>query len=225
MAWSWGGAGGGAVAGFATGSMIGGPIGAGVGTMVGAIGGGLFGGGKKKQYDPLAGIRSQLESLAKQAPEIAARGKKFTREYADKLKTEGLQQIGENIYAERGFGRTSLENELQRKLYSDVTDVVTQSDLNWDKWALGEQRSALTQAMGVPVMEEGDTWGDQLLDVGSSMLGQHLGQLGKKEQVQDKPAGEGFKSSFEKTPSGYMSSGSGSRPLVDDFMKYYYANK
>src|SRR3990167_10254488 len=66
----------------------------------------LFGKKKKQTDDPLAGIRQQLMALSGQVPGLVARQKELTAQRIGEAKEEGTRDIGENVYGERGFGRT-----------------------------------------------------------------------------------------------------------------------
>jgi hypothetical protein len=182
MAWSWGGSGGGAVAGFGTGAMLGGPIGAGVGTIIGGIGGGLMGGKKQSRdvADPLASLRAQLQALAGNIPGQVAKQKEINAERVGRLRSEGSQNIAENIRAERGFGNTSLQDELNRKMEADYLAKQNEADLAADQWGTTTTAEILKGTAGMyPSMTElpeEENWQANLLGMGANMAMQNWQQ-------------------------------------------------
>jgi hypothetical protein len=152
--------------------MWGNLIGAGVGLL-----GGLLSGSKKKQevQDPLAGIRAQLQGLAGQIPGMVARQKENIAKEYGALKDQGQKQIGEDVYATRGFGRTSIEDRLRNELYDKLARGQSADELNAEKWGLSEQARILGSLPATPVQEE--TTNPWWQTVGES-LGQAFGQGG-----------------------------------------------
>jgi len=179
MAFSWGGAGGGALAGFGAGAMVGGPIGAGVGTIIGAVGGGLMSGKKKSQdqADPLAGIRAQLQSIAAGIPALVEKQKANIRDIYAGYKTEGTQGIGENVYAERGLGNTSIYDRLKAELYDKLAKSQAEAELNAEMSGLSTQANILSGTASMynttPPPEEGPSVTSQILGQGANLLTQN----------------------------------------------------
>ena len=175
-AWSWGGAGGGAAAGFAAGGAIGGPIGAGIGTMAGGILGGFAGGGKKEQYDPLANIRKQLQDLAGQVPGLTARRKELIADLFKTAGEEGKKGIQEFTHAERGFGASTMELDLERKLLADLAKGQTGAELEAELGGINLEAGLLGQAAGMyPPEDTTPSFGTQLMGMGGKLLGEEIG--------------------------------------------------
>ena len=178
------------------GSIIGGGIGSfgGPGTMaIGAgIGGGIggmFGKKKKSKDDPLADIRAQLQAigqrqlgLAGQVPGLVEKQKQQIRDIFGGYKKTGLEQIAENIHAERELGGTSIEPRLQQELFdklakgqaaaeleAEMGGIKLQSDIfGTGANILGESGKFITPETTTP------DWTTQLLGAGGQLLGQEF---------------------------------------------------
>ena len=143
---------------------------------LGAIGG-LFRSKKKRDVqDPLAGLRQQLQSLASGIPAQVAKQKELTASRVGEARRTGLQDIGENIRAERGFGNTSLQDRLNFELIDKLTKSQSEADLASDIWGTKQQADILsgTASMypGAPPEEE-PSWMTNLLGIGTNLAVQN----------------------------------------------------
>ena len=175
---NWLGAGGGYLGGGLAGFSIGGPVGAGVGAVLGGLGG-LFMGGKKKQDDPLAGIRAQLQALYTQVPDLVNKQKELIKQSYGDIQEQGLSDIGEQYQAGKGFGKGStMENQARSKLMNDIARSLAADELAAEQWGLGAKESILKSEMGTypaPTDTTEPAFGESLLGVGGQILGQQLG--------------------------------------------------
>lgn len=140
----------------------------------------LFG-DKKKQRDvpdPLASLRSQLQALAGQVPAQVAKQKELTAGRIGEARRTGIENILENLRAERGFGASSLEPRLTAELQEKLTRAQSEADLASDIWGTGEQARMLAgTARMYPSQpeeeEEEPSWATELLGFGSQMAVQN----------------------------------------------------
>ncbi len=112
----------------------------------------LFGGKKKQSRDvpdPLAGIRQQLQALAGQVPGLVEKQKANIRDIYSGYKTEGEQGIGENVYAERGLGRTSIYDRLKTELYDKLAKSQAEAELNAELGGISTQANILSGTAGM----------------------------------------------------------------------------
>lgn len=177
MAFSWGGMGGGAASGAMLGSIF-----PGIGTAIGAIGGGLlgaFGGGRDaSKDDPLAGIRAQLNAvasrkmaLAEEVPGLVGRQKQLIGERYGREKEQGIQGIGENVYAERGMGRTSIFDTLRTNLIERLAQGQSADELAAEMAGLQMQSNILGGAGGLYGAAAGVPYPEQQPSALSGILG------------------------------------------------------
>ena len=145
----------------------------------------LFGKKKKAQQDdPLAGIRQQLMDLSSGVPALVARRKEAIKNmFADYQKT-GMENIQENVHAERGFGKTSLESSMTTDFMDKLAKSQAEEELNADFQGLQTQGNLLRLAggMGVtaPTAEE-PSFMSQILGMGSQLAFQQAGMSGLEE--------------------------------------------
>jgi len=170
------------------------------------FGASLFG-GKKKQDDPLAGIRQQLMSIASGIPsQVSAMKEQIGKEYGA-ARTEGTKGIQEDIHATRGLGKTTLEDRLQTELLDQLARGQASAELGAERWGTGAQISALQGAAGVPFPEEQAGWQEQLLGLGGQMFGQQLGYNGLEGLMKPQNAGIDVSKWAEEIPTAIHSFG------------------
>ena len=138
----------------------------------------LFGRGKKKeQYDPLAEIRNKLMGLADEIPGLVAKRKERIGELFGEAKRTGMEGIEENIHAERGFGRTSIEDRLKTELIKKLAGGQAEAELGAEEWGLASRANILSGMSGLmpePV-EEKPSLLEGLFELGGEYLGQEFG--------------------------------------------------
>ena len=151
----------------------------------------IFGGGEKKKTleDPLAGIRAQLQSLSGEIPGMVEKRKELLRQQFGATREQGLEDIGEEYQAGRGFAPMS---SMERGARGDWMDKIARSlaseELGAEEWGVGQQRATLSAAMGAPgqYVEEPPSFGEQLLGTYGQMAGQSLGMIQLKDLFGDK---------------------------------------
>lgn len=175
------------------GSSIGGAIGGGIGLFGGpgmaALGAGAGAGigsmfdPKESKDDPLAGIRQQLQSLASRVPGLVSRRQEQIRDIFGEARETGLEDIGEEMRGERGFGATTIEPErrveLLRKLGLSESEALLQAEfggLELEAGILGRMGEFTRMPTEEPSFVE------QLFGVGGELLGQELG-FGRLEDI------------------------------------------
>lgn len=150
---------------------------------IGAIGIGSSLFGKKKQVDdPLAGIRQQLLNLSGQVPGMVARQKELTASNIAEARKEGTESIGEDVYASRGLGRTSIYDRLRTELIDKLAKTQAEADLQAEMGGLSLQGNLLNQAAGVNVPAEQPSMMSTLLGAGAEFAGQQFG-LNRLEDI------------------------------------------
>lgn len=134
----------------------------------------LFGG--KKQEDPLAGVRSQLQSLASGVPDLVARQKAQIADRYAQEKKQGIEDIGEEVYGARGFGRTSIFDKLRTDLVDKLSRAQSADELAADQWGTTTQANILGN-MGSMVPKQTETQSPltTLLGSGIGLIGKQLG--------------------------------------------------
>lgn len=133
--------------------MWGSLIGAGVGLL-----GGLLG-KKKEQYDPLASIRGQLQGLAQNVGGIVQQEKQANQRRATMARESGTRGINEGVYANRGMGRTSIQDRLSSELSDKLFASQAEADLAAEKWGVDEQARILGSMAGMyPEQQEEPNW-------------------------------------------------------------------
>ena len=151
---------------------------------------GAFGGGEKKRetFDPLAGIRQQLQALAAGVPEMVEKRKARLRELFGEAKELGLQDIGEEFRGERGFGASTMETRRRSKFIEDLSKSLAGEELAAEEWGAGRQASFLGSAAGIKpeLLPEEAGWGEQLMGMGGEMFGQELGYNRLQDLFKDK---------------------------------------
>src|SRR3990167_6407225 len=155
--------------------------------MAVGVGASLFGKKKKKsQEDPLAPIRQQLMALSGQVPEMVARQKRLLGERYGTLREEGVRDIGENVYAERGLGRTSIYDRLRTELIDKLARSQAESELQTEMGGLELQSGILGRAGGLVTSEQPEveepSLTSKLLGAGASLIGQEYG-MGRLEDI------------------------------------------
>lgn len=148
-----------------------------------------LGGKKQSQNDPLAGLRASLqaissrqEALAGQVPGLVAKQKELLGQRFGEAKTEGIRDIGENVYAERGFGKTSIYDRLRTELIDKLAKSQAEAELEAEFGGLKLQGDILGQAgtmlgstSGMYPAEEGPSFMSKLLGAGAGLVGQEMG--------------------------------------------------
>ena len=90
----------------------------------------LFGNKKSSQDDPLAGIRQQLLALSGQVPEMVSRQKELIGERFKEAEQKGVESIGEDVYATRGFGKgTTIYDRLKTELIDKLARSRAEAEL------------------------------------------------------------------------------------------------
>ncbi|MBM3701732.1 MAG: hypothetical protein FJW63_01865 [Actinobacteria bacterium] len=138
----------------------------------------LFGRKKKQDVsDPLAGIRGQLQALAGQVPALVARQKELIGQRFAEAKREGIQDIGEDVYAGRGLGRTSIYDRLRTELVDKLAKSQAEAELSAEFGGLQQQASILGGTAGMyptaQPAEEGPSTLSKILGAGTSLLAQN----------------------------------------------------
>lgn len=128
--------------------------------------------GKKKQdtFDPLAGVRSQLQALSSQIPGLVSKQKESIGKTYESAKKEGLINVAEDVHANRGLGRTTLEDRLRTDLLDKLAQSQSREELAADQWGLQGQMGALSSMAGMypPQQQEAASpWGDMLVGGGA----------------------------------------------------------
>lgn len=201
--WSWAGMGGGAMSGASMGSSFG-PWGTVIGGVGGAILGGFAGGGEEKEDedDPLADIRAQLRALSSEVPGLVAREKALIGERFGEAREKGIQDIGESVRGERGFGSSSIEERLKAELIDKLARSQSEAELAAEMKGLQMRSNILGQVGQFTPTEEEPTFGEQLLGIGGELLGTELGygRLEKLLGTQKSPT-EDTEEEIKKRPS------------------------
>lgn len=129
-----------------------------------------FGGKKKEQADPLAGVRGQLQALSSQIPGLVAKQKESIGKTYEGARKEGLINVAEDVHATRGLGRTTLEDRLRTDLLDKLAQGQAKEELAAEQWGLQGQMGALSSMSGMfpqPQQEAGSPWGDLLVGGGA----------------------------------------------------------
>ena len=166
-------------------AAIGGMIGGGIGSSV--TGGGLSKG--KTPEDPLAPIRQQLMGLATRSQELAARSREMVTRQKELIgqrigeaERKGTESIGEGVYGERGFGRTSIYDRLKTELIDKLAKTQAESELQAEMGGLQAEMGGLdyekgiySTLMGYPSPAEEPSLLSKGLGYGAEILGQQYG--------------------------------------------------
>lgn len=172
----------------------------------------LFGGKKKEQSDPLAGVRAQLQELSSQIPGLVARQKENIAKEIGAQREEGIKGIGEQVYADRGLGRTSIYDRLRTELVDKLARSQAQAELAADEWGMGQQSDILSRIGSMTPQEQPELESPISKILGNIGLGigQNLG-LGKNTTGTD---GDG-KSIFQ-SASDLIKGTSGSKTTTEN---------
>lgn len=116
-------------------------------------------------YDPMASIRQQLTALRSQVPGFVARQKALTAEDIAKSRKRGMENIGEQTYAEKGWGRGfdprtgetqpgSIFSRLSTELEEGLAREKSRADLASEMAGFGMESDILGQLSGMPEPED-----------------------------------------------------------------------
>lgn len=197
--------------------MWGSLISAGVG-----LAGGLLSGKKQQATDPLASLRQHLQALAGQVPALVNQQKEQNAKSMERQRQLGYEGIGEDVYAQKGLGRTSIEGEKKGRLLTDLLSERDRADLAAEEWGIGQQSRILGSTAGMypDAQEEETPWWETLGKTVGSAFDEGFGNKGVASLSGAGKAGGAYNDIYDRMTK---TSGTSSYGGNDDFMKQLLA--